>query len=85
MSQPYLNYNDSGSEWLGRVPNHWRPTPLKHVADFVNGAAFKPEDWREEGTPIIRIENLNGGSDFNYYHGEVDSRYVVQEGDILFG
>ena len=28
-SQPYPAYKDSGVEWLGRVPKHWRVLPLK--------------------------------------------------------
>ena len=31
---------------------------LGDVADFINGVAFKPEDWGTEGKPIIRIQNL---------------------------
>jgi len=33
--------------------------PLGEVAEFINGAAFKPEDWHENGRKIIRIQNLN--------------------------
>jgi type I restriction enzyme S subunit len=72
-------------EWLGEVPEHWERKPLKHVAAFINGDAFKPTEWRESGTPIIRIENLNGGEDFNHFDGELEPRYRVQKGDLLFG
>jgi len=86
MSFPrYPEYKDSGVEWLGEVPAHWEMTPLKHLADFVNGDAFKPADWAESGIPIIRIQNLNGGDDFNYFDGAVEERYLVREGDLLFG
>lgn len=83
--KPYPAYKDSGVEWLGRVPEHWEVTPLKYEAEFVNGAAFKPEQWSEKGTPIIRIENLNGSLNFNCFVGEMDSRYHVEQGDLLFG
>jgi type I restriction enzyme S subunit len=72
-------------EWLGEVPEHWKITPLKYEAEFVNGAAFKPEQWSEAGTPIIRIENLNGSLNFNCFDGEMDIRYHVEHGDLLFG
>lgn len=85
MTRCYPAYKDSGVEWLGEVPEGWEVSPLKHVADFINGSAFKPETWSEVGTPIIRIENLNGGTDFNCYDGEVNERYIVNQGDILFG
>lgn len=83
--KPYPAYKDSGVEWLGQVPEHWDVTPLKYEAEFVNGAAFKPEQWSESGTPIIRIENLNGSLNFNCFDGEVDVRYHADQGDLLFG
>ena len=86
MSFPrYPAYKPSGVEWLGEVPEHWRTVPLKHVAQFINGDAFKPAEWSESGMPIIRIQNLNGSEDFNYYEGVVEERYLVHDGDLLFG
>jgi type I restriction enzyme S subunit len=57
---------------------------LGEVADYINGRAFKPEDWETSGLPIIRIENLTSSATaFNYYGAEVDPRYLVQDGDLL--
>jgi type I restriction enzyme S subunit len=85
MTRAYSAYRDSGVEWLGDVPAHWTQTPIKHVVNFVNGCAFKPTEWSEEGTPIIRIENLNGSMSFNCFEGAVNPRHHVSQGDILFG
>lgn len=82
---PYPEYKESGVEWLGSVPTHWELFPLKRVADFVNGCVFKPDSWSELGTPIIRIENLNGSDKFNYYDGDVPLKHRVAKGDLLFG
>lgn len=81
----YSSRKNSGVEWLGSVPEHWQTKPLKHFAQFINGNAFKPSEWSENGIPIIRIENLNGGEKFNYYEGKVHDRYRVEKGDLLFG
>jgi type I restriction enzyme, S subunit len=81
----YPKYKSSGVEWLSDVPEHWDVVPLKQVTNFVNGMAFKPDDWSAEGVPIIRIENLNGGVDFNGFEGEVAHRYHITKGDLLFG
>lgn len=81
----YSAYKDSGVEWLGAVPEGWELIPFKYVAEFVNGMAFKPEQWSEVGIPIIRIENLNNGESFNYFEGTVEERYHVKTGDLLFG
>ena len=86
MSLPrYAEYRECGVQWLGSIPANWKPTPLKYLADFVNGYVFKPGTWSESGTPIIRIENLNGSNNFNFYDGELDERNHVAKGDLLFG
>ena len=58
--------------------------PLGDIADFINGAAFKPEDWGDDGLPIIRIQNLTDSSKpFNYTRREVSEKLVVNPGDLL--
>lgn len=32
--QAYPEYKDSGVEWLGEMPSHWRVIPIKHLADL---------------------------------------------------
>lgn len=76
---------NSGEPWLGHIPRHWELVDLKFLTQFVNGCAFKPDDWGDEGIPIIRIVNLNGGTAFNYTTRSVDPRYEVEHGDLLFG
>lgn len=57
---------------------------LGETARFINGAAFKPTDWCDEGLPIIRIQNLTGsGEKFNYTSRQVKSELVVEPGDLL--
>ena len=80
----YPKYKDSGVEWIGEIPTHWGISKLKHQTQFINGCPFKPAEWNDTGTPIIRIENLNGGTSFNCYTGEVNERYHVNFGDLLF-
>tara|TARA_R110002073_G_scaffold9896_6_gene49099 strand:- start:7313 stop:8392 length:1080 start_codon:yes stop_codon:yes gene_type:complete len=57
---------------------------LGEVAKFINGAAFKPADWGEEGRRIIRIQNLNDPSKpFNRTTREVADKYLVETGNLL--
>ncbi len=59
-------------------------TKLGDIASYINGYAFKPTDWTEEGNPIIRIQDLTGNSyQKNRFNGIVDSKYEVYAGDIL--
>jgi type I restriction enzyme S subunit len=62
----------------------WGATALGSVATLVNGRAFKPKDWLDQGIPIIRIQNLNGSDEFNYYDQDVEARYYVEPGELLF-
>lgn len=80
----YPAYKDSGVEWQGAVPAEWPRSALKYLADYQNGYPFKPEDWGEEGLPIIRISQLTGDAVPNYYSGELDCRVKVGDGDLLF-
>lgn len=62
----------------------WHSTCMGNIATYINGAAFKPRDWSQEGKPIIRIQNLNDPTaEFNYFTGELDKKYLVQPGDVL--
>ena len=57
---------------------------LGDIATYINGYAFKPQDWSDEGIPIIRIQDLTGNSyQANRYNGEYVSKYEVNDGDVL--
>lgn len=77
---PHL-YKDSP---LGWIPNDWNAIQFSALAEYMNGNTFDAGDWRTQGLPIIRIQNLNGSKSFNYFVGVVDSRWQVRHGDLLF-
>ncbi len=57
---------------------------LGEIATYINGYAFKPEDWDNKGRPIIRIQNLtNSSNEINYFSRDIDEKYIVNKGDIL--
>lgn len=62
----------------------WEYKKLGEVATYINGYAFKPDQWKESGTPIVRIQNLNNeNAPYNYYDGEVPDKVKIQNGDLL--
>jgi type I restriction enzyme S subunit len=69
---------------LGWVPTEWEVYTFDELADYKNGSSFSADDWKEEGLPIIRIQNLNGSNEYNYYQGEVKESWHVLPGDLLF-
>lgn len=62
----------------------WEIKKLGEIATYINGYAFKPEHWGEDGLPIIRIQNLNNpNAEFNYCSLDIPDKYVINNGDIL--
>jgi type I restriction enzyme, S subunit len=63
----------------------WLPKRLTDLADYINGYAFKPEDWGKDGLPIIRIEQLkNPLASTDFFSGKIPEKLVIQNGDLLF-
>ncbi len=63
----------------------WREEYLVSLADFINGFAFKPEDWGKDGLPIIRIEQLkNPNAVYDYYNGKIPIDNIIENGDLIF-
>ncbi|WP_180172584.1 restriction endonuclease subunit S [Acinetobacter sp. YH12023] len=58
---------------------------LGDICKLRNGRAFKPEEWSDQGLPIIRIQNLNDVTkSFNYCNLDIDEKFVVDTDDLLF-
>ena len=67
------------------LPPGWARAPLGEIATLLNGFAFKPSDWKGDGLPIIRIQNLNNpNAEFNYCPSDLPPKFVVRAGDLLF-
>lgn len=52
---PNAPMKDSGVEWLGEVPAHWRMKRLKRISPFITvGIVVNPSDYvADEGLPFI--------------------------------
>ena len=63
----------------------WELRSLSALADYINGFAFKPDDWGDEGLPIIRIEQLkNPDAPTDYFDGRLAPANVIDDGDLIF-
>ena len=58
----YDNYKDSGIEWIGEIPEHWKIQRLKYAFDLGTGLSITKENLIEKGVPCV-----------NY--GEIHSKY----------
>lgn len=57
---------------------------IGEIAEFINGHAFKPNDWESEGRRIIRIQNLTDSEKpFNRTTKSIPEKYLIRKGDLL--
>jgi type I restriction enzyme, S subunit len=87
---PDVKFKDSGVEWLGDVPEHWRVTPLRYIGRFQNGIS-KGAEYFGSGFPFINYGDIykNAILPFNA-NGlakstkEDQNIYSVKKGDVFF-
>ena len=66
-------------------PNQWTPIKLYELAEWINGKAFKKDDYNITGLPVIKIAELNTGLSSNTkYSINNDVKFYIKKGDILF-
>lgn len=72
---------------LGPIPDGLDVRPFSEIASFVNGFAFKPAHWSENGRPIIKIKELKNGvapDTPRCPEAEIKAKYWIEPGDLLF-
>jgi type I restriction enzyme S subunit len=82
MSFPqYPCYKNSGLEQLGKVPEHWDLTPLKHVASLkgrLGWQGLKAEQYTEEGPFLVTSEHfIEEKIDWSRCHHVAQERYEM--------
>lgn len=83
-------YKSSGGEMsfsdsLGAYfPIVWSVKNIADICEVINGRAYKNGEYRESGTKIIRIQNLNGGNKWLYSDMELPDNKYVSNGDLIF-
>jgi type I restriction enzyme S subunit len=58
---PNVKMKDSGVEWLGEVPEHWKVVSLKRMARISYGLGQPPREL-EDGIPLIRATDISRGA-----------------------
>jgi len=79
---PNVKMKDSGVEWIGEIPEHWEVKRVKHIAAKGNyslvdgpfGSDLKNEEYKDEGVPIIQLNNIRNGE-----HLFNNIKYVTEE------
>lgn len=85
----YDSYKDSGVQWLGEIPSHWKATRIKFLGDIVLGLTYSPEDVTtgESGTLVLRSSNVQNGvltlEDNVYVEKSIPQKMITTDQDIL--
>ncbi len=67
------------------TPAGWSRIRMGEATEFINGLAFKPEEWKEAGLPIVRIQNLsNPLQPLHYTDKEIPEKFIIDDGQLLF-
>ena len=66
------------------IPPSWVPVRLGQVMALVNGRAYKKNELLDAGTPVIRIQNLNGSDRWYYSNLELPPEKYCDTGDLLY-
>ena len=79
---------NSGVEWLGDIPEHWKTNKLKRHAKFKNGVNFSASE-RGLGTLTLDVLNMYGGISSSFdkcyrVNNQNNDDYLLKKGDILF-
>ena len=69
---------------LMELPKGWITTKLGECLRLINGRAYLRHELLDQGTPIIRIQNLNGGDKWFYSDLQLDRDKYCDKGDLLF-
>ncbi|AHW95848.1 restriction endonuclease subunit S [Enterobacter asburiae] len=69
----------------GREFPEWSETLLGGIATFYNGRAYKQTEWENNGTPVIRLQNLTGsGTEYYYSNLKLPDHQYCDNGDLLY-
>lgn len=55
---PDVEMKDSGVEWIGEIPSHWRIQRLATLGDFSKGKNITKSDLRSSGYPCILYSQI---------------------------
>jgi type I restriction enzyme S subunit len=69
---------------IGDIPSGWRVGNLRDITKVINGRAYKQTEFKEEGTPIVRIQNLTGKGQTVYSDLTLDKHKYISKGDLIY-
>jgi len=89
---PNVEMKDSGVEWIGEIPKHWKISKLKYLCPngVQYGLNIDSDSYRESGVRFVRITDITSDGRLKKTDGvylsqnDVPDEYYVRINDILF-
>ncbi|QEE34997.1 restriction endonuclease subunit S [Octadecabacter sp. SW4] len=76
---PDAPMKDSGVDWIGEIPAHWKIVPLMAVAEVIDpNPSHRNPEYVDEGFPFISTQEFIGWDDI-----EIDTPRRVSEKTVL--
>lgn len=69
---------------LGTIPKGWSVKRLSNICNVINGRAYKNTEFKTEGTPIVRIQNLSNGGKTVYSDLDLPSDKYIEAEDFIY-
>ena len=90
----YDSYKDSGIEWIGEIPNHWKAIPMRFLLRrrITDGPHETPK-FLPDGVPFLSVDGIQDGELVfegcrkisEEDHEKYKQKCVVEKHDILMG
>lgn len=87
-----MKHIETGIEWLGKIPDHWKIKRLFNICGFVRGnSGFEKNDLQTEGEYVAlqygktyKVQEVN--DDFKFYINDnfYKESQIVNYGDVIF-
>ena len=77
----YPEYKESGVEWIGNIPRHWKIEKIKHIATFVSEKSTPEADAVKISPENVESET---GKVLDFYSSYDAVGVKFQYGDVLF-
>ncbi len=69
---------------LGEIPERWTAVKLKEICRVINGRAYKNTEFKEQGTPIVRIQNLSKSGKTVYSDLKLADDKLIDKEDFIY-
>jgi type I restriction enzyme, S subunit len=89
--KPYPAYKNSGLQWLGKIPEHWKVKRVKAITSTHKQGYYAEQAYVDDGVKLARITDIDDSANVSFDNmpfADVSSKderaFAVEKGDFLF-